>query len=133
MKNFKLFIPLVTLLAVFMLSFEMPGDGNKNVSSSAQGFVVPDNVQKVIDQSCFACHNMDAKNDKAKSALLFDALDTLKVAKLVGKLADIRDEVKDDKMPPAKFLQFNPEVKLSVAQKDLLINWADSTAKSYIK
>ena len=133
MQKYRRFIPVMFLGAILLLSFNTPDGAGKNIPSSSDEFAIPANVQKVIDHSCFGCHNMEAKNEKSKSKLMFETLDTMKVAKLVGKLTDIRDEVKDDKMPPRKFLEFKPEAALTAAQKELLINWADSTARSYIQ
>ena len=63
--------------------------------------------------------------------LKFDKMGDLKTHKLVGKLTNIADVVKEDDMPPKKFLKNNPKAALSAEEKELLVNWAESTAKSY--
>ena len=133
MKKLLFSTSVIVGLAVLLLGFKTPSTVNTDNSSTVNKVIISSNVQKVIDKSCFGCHNMETKNEKAKSKLMFESLDTLKVAKLVGKLTEISDEVREDKMPPKKFLQYNPEATLSPAEKDLLINWADSTANAYLE
>ena len=91
-----------------------------------------EDIQKIIDNSCIGCHNPDAKGEKAKAKLTFVSLDTLPLSKLVGKLADISEEIDEGKMPPAKFLEFKPEAKLTPEQKEALIKWADTTADALL-
>lgn len=132
MKKYLLLSPVLLMLAFLFLSFIQANKAAKNPAPNAGKFLIPNNVQQIIDQSCFGCHNMNAKNEKAKSKLMFEALDTLSVARLVGELADIKDEVINNKMPPVKYLEFEPKAALDTDQKKLLISWADSVVQSYI-
>jgi len=92
-------------------------------------FEIPENVQGVIDKSCFGCHNTDSKNDKGKKKLQFDQLGNLKTHKLVGKLTDIAEVVSEGDMPPEKFLSHNPEATPTAVEKKILAEWAENTAK----
>ena len=117
------------LFTNFYISEKTKTDSNAKANQS----VISEDVQKIIDNSCIGCHDAASKNEKGRDKLMFESLDTLKVSKLVGKLAKISEEVSEDKMPPAKFLEFKPEAKLTPEQKKLLIKWADMTANSLLK
>jgi hypothetical protein len=103
--------------------FVIPGDD----------FVIPDDVSAILDKSCFGCHNMEAKSDKAKKKLLLDKMGELSPAKLVGKLGEISDVVKENEMPPEKFLAKYPDKKLTEEESKRLIEWADQTADALLK
>jgi hypothetical protein len=89
---------------------------------------MPENVKAVIDNKCFGCHNVESTSDKAKEKLLFDGLDELSKVELVGTLGDIEKVLDEDKMPPEKFLEKKPEMKLTADEKLVLKEWAVATA-----
>lgn len=131
MKKYLL-IPVAVFAAILFLNF------NNGIATTAglpqdETIVIPDDVQEVIDNSCFGCHHSDSKNKKAKMKLKFDELGSLKTHKLVGKLQKIGEEVHEGKMPPKKFNQRFPDKVPTMEQKELLINWAEKTAKSYVE
>jgi hypothetical protein len=41
--------------------------------------------------------------------------------------------VEENEMPPAKFLEKNPDKKLTEAEKLVLMNWANNEAKGLMK
>jgi hypothetical protein len=92
-------------------------------------FEIPDNAMKVIDKSCYGCHNSESPNEKGKKKLQFDKLGDLKTYKLVGTLTDIADVVANGDMPPEKFLNKKPEATPTAVEKKLLVDWAEGTAK----
>ena len=124
---------LAIFIAFLFYNFSISDQSNTGSNTKANQSVITEDVQKIIDNSCFGCHNSASKNDKGKEKLMFDALDTLKVSKLVGKLAKISEEVSEDNMPPAKFLEFKPEAKLTAKQKKALVKWADGSANSLLE
>lgn len=130
MKKYLL-IPVILFVAVLFLNFNQVDSKPENKNLSTAEFSIPDDVQLVIDNSCYGCHYSGSKNTKGKGKLKFDKLGELKTHKLVGKLGGIADVVKEDDMPPKKFLQKKPEAALTDEQKELLINWAEFTAQSY--
>ena len=92
-------------------------------------FEIPENVQQVIDKSCYGCHNSESQNEKGVKKLQWDKLGEMKTHKLVGKLADIADVTANSDMPPEKFLAKKPEATPTAIEKKILSEWADSTAK----
>ena len=120
----------ILIIATGLISFSW-NSGMENASSTGADhhFEIPDNVMKVIDKSCFGCHNSESPNEKAVKKLQFDKLGDLKTYKLVGKLTDIADVVANADMPPEKFLAKKPEATPTAVEKKILLDWAEKTAK----
>jgi hypothetical protein len=89
---------------------------------------IPENISSILDESCVMCHNKDSKNMKAKLKLQLDDMDSLSKSKFLSKLSKIQKEVSKGEMPPEKFLEKNPDKKLSDEDKETLINWTKSYA-----
>ena len=93
---------------------------------------MPENIKKIIDQSCFQCHNIDSKNDKAKEALDFKSFNELGKVRKITKLRDMAEVVEKGEMPPKKFLENNPDKKLTKEQVKVLADWAKKEASALI-
>lgn len=121
----------MVLFAFALMNFTRPaGKTTTTTPSQASSFQIPDDVNQIIQNSCYGCHNSDSKNLKGKMKLKFDELDALSTFKAVGKLTKIAHEVEEAKMPPARFLKNYPDKALSDKDKQRLISWATDTAKS---
>ena len=103
------------------------------INKPTQSEVMPDDVKKVINNSCFGCHNTDSKNEDGKEALDFKKLENLSKIKMIHAYKEISEVVKENKMPPKKFLQRFPEKALSEDDKMLLLNWSEKQAEAVVK
>jgi hypothetical protein len=101
--------------------------------SETKGVKMPDDVKAIIDKSCFGCHNNDSKNDKAKEKLNLSTFDSLTKNKMIAGYRKMAETVEENEMPPAKFLEKNPDKKLTEAEKLVLMNWANNEAKGLMK
>lgn len=88
----------------------------------------PDEVMTLLKRSCFNCHTKEASNAKAKLALNFNKWGDYKLSKKIGKLNDISEEVKEQKMPPAKYVSKYPESALNEEEIAIVANWANAQA-----
>lgn len=128
----KIIVISATLfLAGVTLSFADNKNNKTNAPSEQATFEIPKDVQEIIDNSCYGCHNSDSKNQKGKLKLNFDKLAQLNTGKLVGKLKKTHDAVVENDMPPKKFLQNYPERALTDEQKEKLSSWALNLANEY--
>lgn len=105
----------------------------KPVGKDSVSFQYPANVKAIIDNKCLGCHNPDARNEKSKIALNFVSLPTMKKSEQVGKLGDIADVTKKGEMPPKQMVERKPDAKLTAAESELLIDWANNQADALIK
>ena len=91
-------------------------------------FEIPQNIEAIFNESCFACHNSDSKNMKAKMKLKLDGLSSMKKSKMISKLSKIAKEIEKGDMPTKKFLAKYPDKALSDENKKALIEWANRSA-----
>ena len=104
----------------------------KSIPTKATGNM-PDNVKAIVDKSCFGCHNTGSQNEDAKEKLDFKTLDKLSMIKKIGKLKHILETVEEGEMPPKRFLERNPDKKLTDDEVKILTEWAKKEATSLIK
>lgn len=88
----------------------------------------PEEVMTLIETSCFDCHTKEASNAKAKMALNFTKWEDYKLSKKIGKLNDISQEVKEQKMPPKKYISKYPEKALNEEEIRIIAEWANTAA-----
>ncbi len=128
-----IFLPAAAILLFLMSGFTIQKPAMNNPSNPGDNIVIPDDVNAIIENKCFGCHNVDSKSDKAKKKLLFDELTGLSKAKIVAKLDDIHDVVDEGKMPPEKFLERYPDKTLTEDEAAKLKEWAQSTSDELMK
>lgn len=90
---------------------------------------IPEDVNEVLQTTCFGCHNSEGRNDDAKKAFELDNWDDYRLTKKIRVLSEITEVLEEDKMPPARFLEFNPDKKLTEEQKKLVIDWANEESQ----
>jgi mono/diheme cytochrome c family protein len=125
---------LGTAAALALLSFQPCGDGNSPpvMQEHKQDAGMPEDVQQVFSNSCYDCHSAGSSNVKGKSKLNFSSWNELSAAKKVGKLESISEVVKSGDMPPARYLEKNPDKALSQESKDLLSKWIQEESKKLL-
>lgn len=127
MKKLVLF-SLIAFGGLVFMNFNRVEDQSINPESTK--YEVPENVQAIIDKSCFGCHNSDSKNEKGKKKLSWDLMkDGYKTYKVIAKLGEIEEILQKNEMPPEKFLAKYPDKKLSDEQREIMIQWAQDMAK----
>ena len=119
---------------VFFLGFSTPAEkGNASDVTKTTKFKIPADIQPIIKNSCFGCHNSESKNDKAKGKLSFDQLESMKKGDVVAALAKINEVIKKGDMPPAKFLERFEKAKPSDEDVQKLLNWTSDEANKMMK
>ena len=129
MKNLFLFIA-VTAFGFTMLSFTVKNTTEPVTTANSDViYEVPADVQSIIDNSCYGCHNSESTSTKGKMKLNFDKMPDLKQGKLIGKLMNIADATSEKDMPPKKLIAKYPEKALSEDEITTLSTWALETAE----
>jgi len=128
MQNKRIYpaVLVVLLFVLFVAAVAEKPQETKTVN-------MPDDVKAIIDQKCFGCHNTDSKNDKAKEKLDLKTFNSLTVSKQIHALDEIGEVLKENEMPPEKFLEKFPEKKLTDAEKKILMDWAGNEAKTLMQ
>jgi len=144
-KNILLFL----LIAFMVLQFFQP-DKNNNTVVVANDItsVVPmsDSVSKILHIACYDCHSnntdypwysniqpvgwwLASHIKEGKEELNFNEFTTYPTKKQLKKLDKIKKSQKDDWMPLGSYTLIHRDAKLNDAQKQLIMDWADSSVK----
>ncbi len=135
-KNFVTQLSVFVMLAGVVLvlaSFKSSSLFFHGTPASRAKIEIPEDVNKILEKSCFGCHNIDAKSADAKDGLLIDELPNLKKHKIIAKLDDISTTVRDQDMPPSKFLKKYAEKALTENESKRLTEWAIQVADELMK
>ena len=124
-KQTSFLIAILGLMVVLTGYSFRSGSGEKN---QAKG-TIPENVDAVLQKTCFGCHNSNSQNEKSKAALNLAVWETLTKQQKTGKLKEIAEVLSEGTMPPSRFLERFPDKKLTPEEKKLLIDWAKAEAK----
>lgn len=95
--------------------------------------VIPDEVSTILQTSCYTCHSTGSRAEKALEALNFEEWDNYRVTKKIAVLEELCKVVEEGKMPPERFLERNPDSKLSEAHKKILCDWTRQEADKLLQ
>jgi cytochrome c553 len=132
----KIRFTLLSLLAVaFIALTAFVSQPPVMLDSNPEGteFVIAEDVNAILDNKCFGCHNVESKNEKGKKKLMIDQLSELSKAKLVAALGNISETVENGDMPPQKFLDNYPDKALTEEEAQAIKEWADNAADDLLK
>ena len=93
----------------------------------------PKKVDAIIQAKCYGCHSADSKAQKAKDKLNWDALAGLPKEQLLEKVKSIQDVLDKGSMPPARFLEKNPQDKLTDKETKAFKKWTSKKIKKLSK
>jgi hypothetical protein len=123
----KKVIPIIlvgfALLALILSFSRLESKPAQNEPQEKQEMMFPEEISQMLQNSCNDCHISESSNLKAKGKLNFSKWDDMSDSKKVGKLESIAEEVRDDKMPPSRYLDKNPGAALTKEQKEAIIKW----------
>ena len=144
---------LLLLLAVLVIiQFFHPGkntDSNTTavVNDISKIMVVPDNVQDILQKSCYDCHSnntdypwyaeiqpvgwwLNHHIDEGKSEVNFNEFSTYSLRRQYKKLEEIIEQVKKDEMPLGYYTVIHKDAVLNKDQKLLVSSWASAALDS---
>jgi len=152
MSRFKKISLAIT--AVFItIQFIQPArniNGQVLATDITKVVTVPDSVQMIFKKACYDCHNNNTKYPfyayiqpigwllnnhivEGKKNLNFSEFGSLSKRRQTSKLKSIVDQVNDDAMPISQYTLIHRDAVLNKTEKNLIINWANSTRDSVSK
>lgn len=132
------------LLIVFVaLQFIRPTRNSSTIPSTNDirtAYVVPENVLKVFEKSCYDCHSnnsaypwytniqpiglwMQQHVDEGKDELNFSEFKSYSIKRQLKKMKEIRNEINEDEMPLSSYLIIHRDANLNYEQKKNIIDW----------
>ena len=133
MKKIFFYSSIGTVMFLILTAFSIDTEKNKSSSNYSEqektipGF--PENVNNIIQNHCYGCHNNDSKSEDAVKELNFDEWENYSLMKKTGKLNDICKIISEGKMPPEKFLKKYPDKKLNDEQIKIICGWINRRQK----
>ncbi len=94
---------------------------------------IPKKVNAIFQAKCYGCHNNESKNNRPKDKLNWDALAALPADQQAEKLAAIQKVLEKGSMPPDRFLEKQPEKKLTDKETAKMKKWAAKMGKRVAK
>jgi hypothetical protein len=111
---------------------------NNDISHSVD---VPANVKNILEKSCNDCHSnntiypwytniqplgwwLNHHVNEGVEELNFSEFNTYKLRRKLHKLEEIAEQVKEGEMPLGTYTWIHSEAKLTVAEQQILIDWA---------
>lgn len=113
-------------------------------------FPVPENVGKILSNSCFDCHSnytkypwytmiqpfgrwMGSHIAEGKSELNFDEFDSYSNRRKMSKLKSISSSIEDRSMPLPSYTMIHQSTKLSAKEQKIITDWASAVLDSLEK
>lgn len=108
---------------------------------------LPDSVKQLLTNACYDCHSNESKYPwysyvapvswlvardirMGREHLNFSDWESLSKMDKAKQLGEIAEEVEDGNMPMPIYILMHPEAKLTMNQRELLVNWTDEFAES---
>ena len=124
-----LLVGMLVIAGVTAFTSTEKNPGDVIIKNSEYSIEIPADVNAVLQDYCFGCHNTKSRNEKGKGKLTIDELGDIPKGKLAAKLNKIAEEVGEGEMPPKKFLEKYPDKEPSKKDRKLVVNWAKSAVK----
>jgi len=123
-------------------------DGQILPSHITELYKVPDSISRIFARSCFDCHSnntrypwysyiqparlfMERHIRNGKKELNFSEFGNYSKRRQESKLESISKQVESGEMPLASYTWLHKNSKLTQQQKEMIINWVDTTLKNY--
>lgn len=94
---------------------------------------IPKKINSIIQAKCYGCHNTESKNKRPKDKLNWDELTSMPADQQAEKLADIQKVLEKGSMPPDRFLEKQPDMKLTDKETANMKKWAAKMGKRVSK
>ena len=137
---------LIVLLSILIvIQFVQPAR-NQCLQASTSGIAtiinVPENVQAILQRSCYDCHSnntrypwyaaiqpgswwMASHIDEAKEELNFDGFASYSKRRQLSKLKAMQGAIEDESMPLPSYTLIHRDANLSQQDQKLLKNWIE--------
>lgn len=138
-------VTVISLLSLFVLIQLIPRKKSTSLDTShglEQSLYVPNRVGSILRTSCYDCHSneteypwyyhvqpvsllLDRHIARGKDELNFSEFGTYSSRRQRSKLRSILTQVEEGKMPLRSYLLLHWEAKLTVEEKQEIIDWAE--------
>lgn len=122
-------LPIAALAGLLFLQANPKPEADTLAALHPEMPALPADVKAIVQQKCYGCHNPNSKNEKGKAKLDWDALEAAKKSKALATMGKIKETLDEGSMPPARFLESNPDKKLTADEVATLMQWTTGKKK----
>ena len=133
---------LIALIAIQFIPSNLNQEEVDYTTDFATVYNVPENVNRVLETSCYDCHSNNTKYpwynriqpvamylsdhvEDGKKHFNFSEFSSYSLKRQKKKLDEVAHEVEDGEMPLDSYTLVHWDAKLSEADKKLVIDWAN--------
>ncbi len=120
--------PIPVALAILAALLLLPGFRLTEDAPPA-AIKYPKKVNAVLQAKCYDCHSNAGYIEEVRAALNWDTLDELPREEQLDKMRNIQRVLIERSMPPADFLEHEPERALNDKEYARLEKWAGKTVR----
>lgn len=144
-----LWITLAVIVIIQFINSKLPetsSGSNKDITVAEN---VPQDIKVLFKNACYDCHSMETsypwysyvapvkwlvKSDilEARHHVDFSKWSDYTEKAKIKKLDDIHEEVEKGDMPPSNYTLMHKLARLSDADRQKIVSWADSTSNKYL-
>jgi cytochrome c551/c552 len=128
----KILYSITSLLFIAFLNNSISTFDNRKLelmSVLQDGIMFPENIQVIIDAKCMNCHKPDARNEKAREKLQWEKVTAFSTEEQLHFINEMFEVLEEGKMPPAKSIERNPDMKLTDEETKSLLAWVITEEK----
>jgi uncharacterized membrane protein len=129
----KRVLTLTFLLLLGFVFLQSNVNSPEEAAAAKPKFKYSKKVNAVIQEKCYGCHSEQGRSDKAKEKLMWDNVPGMDADGQAHILEEILEVVEEGSMPPSRFLENNPDKKLTDDEKALMEKWAGKMHKKISK
>ena len=147
--NWKKIVWIVILLIIVIIQI-IPSGRPEVIVDNPNDLVLnnhlPDSVKSILKNACYDCHSNETKYPwyayvapvswlvsqdtwMGREHLNFSDWESYTKMDKAKQLGDIGEEVGDGVMPMPIYILMHPEAKLTLRQRELMVEWSDSFAE----
>ena len=123
------YLPIAALVGLLFLQANPKPEADTLTALHPEAPALPGDVKAIVQQKCYGCHNAESKNEKGKAKLDWDALEAAKKSKALAAMGKITETLEEGSMPPSRFLESNPDKKLTEEEVATLMAWSTGKKK----
>lgn len=147
------FVLLPLLVAFGILQFfrgEYPEARLENPADIHQSVEISSEVSGLLRAACYDCHSMETNYPwyskiapiswtiiqhirEGREELNFSEWENMSRRSRVKMLKETAEEIEEQGMPHPQYLRAHPEARLTDVQRQLLIDWANQSARNTVK
>ena len=135
-------IIVAAIIIIQLIPTRRPEVITTNKNDMVTNNVVPDTVALLLKNACYDCHSNETKYSwysyvapvswlisrdirLGREELNFSKWESLSKMDKAKMLEEIVDEIESGAMPMSIYVLMHPEAKLSMSDRDMIMNWAD--------